>query len=264
MTASTEALVPLGSGRSFASSRLVRLGDVLPSGEARLDALARYLQDIAADDGRDASIDHHTAWLVRKTLLVLRRRPRLEEALDLVTWASGSGARWAERRTTIAVAGDAIVEVASLWVCVDLATMRPARLSERFWTMYGGAVGDRTVSSRLVHPDPPGAPRNERPWPLRVSDLDMLGHVNNAATWEAVEDELDRVSPGSRLVRAELEYRVPIDTSHRISLVSDVKGSDVKGSDVLDHRDASGQSIRVWLVAEGSVLASAAVAVTRD
>ncbi len=212
MTASAMALVPPGAGRQYRSSRLVRLSDVLPSGEARLDAIARYLQDVAADDGRDAGIANHMAWLVRKTVISLRRRPRLEEPIDLVTWASGSAARWAERRTTISVLGDPVIEAASLWVCVDLATMRPSRLPERFWTMYGEAVGERVVTSRLTHPDLPlDPPLAARPWSLRVADLDVIGHVNNAATWAAVEDELDRVGRGPALTKAELEYRGQVD-----------------------------------------------------
>ena len=27
-----------------------------------------------------------------------------------------------------------------------------------------------------------------RPWPLRAADLDMVGHVNNAAVWEALSE----------------------------------------------------------------------------
>ncbi len=247
MTASGVALVPPSAGRRYAAERLVRLGDVLPSGEARLDAMARYLQDIAADDGRDAGIDNHMAWLVRKTLMKVQRRPRLEEPIDLVTWASGSGARWAERRTTISAGGHPIVEAVSLWVCVDLATMRPTRIPERFWTVYRDAVGDRIVSSRLTHPDPPvDPPPGQRAWPLRVADLDLLGHVNNAATWAAVEDELDRVGRGSGLLSAELEYRLPIDRSHDLTLLSEV----------------SGGAMQVWMVAQGVVLATAALTLT--
>jgi acyl-ACP thioesterase len=248
MTAGGLGLVPPGPGRRYSTSCLVRLGDVLPSGEARLDAIARYLQDIAYDDGRDAGIENDLVWLVRKTIMGLARRPRVNERLDLMTWASGSGARWAERRTTISVAGEPIVESASLWVCVDLKTMRPARLPEHFWTMYGEAVDHRIVSSRLSHPDIPPASTarpTPRPWPLRVTDLDVLGHVNNAVTWAAVEDELDRIDAPGRLVRAELEYREPIDRSHDISVSS----------------QASGDVVHVWLSAEGTVLASAALTV---
>lgn len=244
MTAHGLALVPPGPGRQFAASQLVRLADVLPSGDARLDSIARYLQDIAAEDGTDAGIDTDLVWLVRKTVMGLVRRPRLGERLELVTWASGSGSRWAERRTTMSVAGESVVEAASLWVCVDSATMRPARLSERFWLMYGQSVDGRTVSSRLTHSDLPEAlPADQRPWPLRLSDLDVLGHVNNAVTWAAVEDELDRRGVNGTVVRAELEYRGPIDRSHAMSVASQVNG----------------RSVRVWLTSGMTVLASAAV-----
>jgi acyl-ACP thioesterase len=241
MTASAMGLVPPRAGRQFASTRLVRLGDVLPSGQARLDAVARYLQDVAADDGRDAGIANYLAWLVRKTVLTVVRRPRMGERLELVTWASGSGARWAERRTTISVAGEVVVEAASLWVCVDLETMRPVRLPEHFWIMYGDAVGDRVVTSRLSHPDLPAEPPpDQRPWPLRVADLDLLGHVNNAATWAAVEDELDRVARDRTLIGAELEYRGPLDRTHDTIVASRLDDS----------------TLHLWLAAGGAVLAS--------
>ena len=242
MTTHGLRLLPPGGGRRYRGTRLVRLGDVLPSGLARLDALGRYLQDVASDDGRDAGIDSNLAWLVRKTVLELRRRPRLGEELELQTWASGSGARWAERRTTICVEGQPIVEASSLWVCVDLITRRPARLPERFWVMFGDAVEDRTVSSRLAHPDPPAEPAPAyRPWPLRVGDLDILGHVNNAATWAAVDDELDRIGPDLPITGAELEYRGPIDRLLPATVASQVTGG----------------VISMWVLAGGSVAASA-------
>jgi acyl-ACP thioesterase len=209
-----------------------------------LDAIARYLQDVAADDGRDASIEGYLAWLVRKTILGVTRRPRLGERVDLVTWASGSGARWAERRTTISVAGEVLIESASLWVCVDVGTMRAIRLPQRFWDVYGEAADGRTVSTRLTHPDRPATgPGGSRPWPLRATDLDILGHVNNAVTWAAIEDELDRLGLGGGLAGADLEYREPIDRSHDLTIVSQVEGG----------------RATIWLTGAETVLASAVV-----
>lgn len=236
------ALVPPGAGRRFTASRKVRLGDVLPNGDARLDAVARYLQDVASDDGSDAQIDTELVWLVRKTILQLHRRPRLGDQLESVTWASGSGARWAERRTTISVADEPVVDAASLWVSVDPTTMRAARLPERFWALYREAVDGRVVSPRLTHADVPAVPlADARPWPLRVSDLDVMDHVNNAVTWAVVEDELDRLGLARRVAQAELEYRQPVDRSHELVVTSQVDGDEV----------------RLWLTAGASVLASA-------
>ena len=55
------------------------------------------------------------------------------------------------------------------------------------------------------------------PWPLRATDVDIHGHVNNAVHWQAVEE---LASTGRRgCVRAELDYRQPIDLGEEIELV---------------------------------------------
>jgi acyl-ACP thioesterase len=227
-------LVPVGPGRVYPANRVVRLGDVLPSGRVRFDALARYLQDIASDDGSDAGIDSDLAWVVRRSGLRVYRRPRHGEVLDLVTWASGTGSRWAERRTSISSGGRVAVEAAALWVCVDIATLRPARLSPRFWEMYGESARSRSVSSRLLHPEPePATVAAGRPWPLRLADLDLFDHVNNAVMWAALEDEAVRVAPGGRIEWAEVEYRRPIERDTEVVLAS----------------RADGPTLMVWLMA---------------
>jgi acyl-ACP thioesterase len=245
VTAGVPEMVPPGPGRRFEASRAVRLGEVLPSGEARLDSLAAYLQDIAGDDGGDAAIDRHLAWVVRKTSLVLDRRPVMADQLHLVTWGSRTGSRWAERRTTISVNGEPGVEAAAIWVCVDIASRRPAKLSPRFWEMYGEAVGERTVSSRLTHPDPSlDVAQGGRPWPLRAGDIDVLDHVNNAAVWMAVEDFLYRQGLSQQTVWAELEYRTAIEPDADLTVTGQIDGT----------------MAWVWVLAADAVQASAVVA----
>ncbi len=58
--------------------------------------------------------------------------------------------------------------------------------------------GCGAVSSTVLRPPM----RARRPWPLRTSDFDVLDHVNNARSLEAVEDELARCLPGRVPVRA--------------------------------------------------------------
>jgi acyl-ACP thioesterase len=145
------------------------------------------------------------------------------------------------------VKGETVVEAAALWVCVDMATMRPARLYPRFWRMSGEAVGRRRVPARLVHPEPaPGLLKRARRWPLRVSDFDIFDHVNNAATWTPIEDELLRVAGQTAIRWMELEYRLPLDRGDAVGLVSQFDTS----------------AARVWLLSEGAVLSSALAALT--
>jgi acyl-ACP thioesterase len=185
----------------------VRLGDTDPAGFLRLDALARFLQDVANDDARDAGLDNALGWLVRRTMIEVRTAAGLGEALTLTTFCSGFGRSWAERRTAITGSKGAVIEAVSLWVQVELASGRPTRLGPAFERLYAEASGGRTVSSRLsLAGPPPDAPA--RPWPVRHVDLDVFGHVNNAVLWAVLEE----VTAGrSRVGVGEIEYPGPVD-----------------------------------------------------
>ncbi|MEM9034237.1 MAG: acyl-ACP thioesterase domain-containing protein [Actinomycetota bacterium] len=203
-------------GRVFRSEGRVRLGDVTPSGRLRLDALARYLQDVANDDAVDAQLPGAMFWVVRRTLVEVHRSPVLREAFELRTFCGGIGSRWAERRTSLIGADGGRVECSVLWVCVDEASMRPARVPPEFSEHYGAAARDRKVRARLQLPDPPdGAPRST--WPMRAVDLDVLGHMNNAAYWAPVEEEIARRGMRRR-VRAELEYLSGIEPGEQVTV----------------------------------------------
>jgi acyl-ACP thioesterase len=202
------------AGRSVTRVRRVRLGDVTVSGRLRLDALARYLQDVASDDVDDAGI--LGAWVLRRVVLALGDLPHLRDEVTLTTFCSGVGSRFAERRTTVATNAGVAAEAVALWVYVD-ADGRPARLEPWFFDRYGEAAAGRQVSSRLRHPRP-SAGADRRPWPLRVTDVDVLDHVNNAVAWAAVEEEIDSHARGRRICRAEVEYRAAIDLGDEVEL----------------------------------------------
>lgn len=198
------------TARRFTATRTVRLGDAGLDGALRLDALARFLQDIAADDAHDVGLRSAT-WVVRRTTLTIEDRPRYGERIRLTTFCGGLGSRWAERRTVVEGPSSRI-EAASVWVHLDEASGRPAPLPTLFLEAYTESAAGRTVSSRLTLPGPP-EDAHSRPWPLRPTDFDVLGHVNNAVSWAILEDE--PLHAGT----AELEYRQPIEPSASSSLV---------------------------------------------
>jgi acyl-ACP thioesterase len=233
----------VAAGRAFTATRRVRWGDVDRRGRLRLDGIARYLQDVSNDDTRDAGLDLRLPWVVRRTTIDVVTPPRPGEVLTLTTFCGGLGAAWAERRTTIEGDDGGHVEAASLWVALDPTSGRPARLGPEFIEIYGSAADGRTVGGRLRHPAPADGAEG-RPWPLRSTDHDGMGHVNNAATWEPIEDELDR----RRLVpvRAEVEYPGSIEPRDTVEL----------RSAIVD------EELRLWLVVDGAVRASALVLTT--
>jgi acyl-ACP thioesterase len=77
------------------------------------------------------------------------------------------------------------------------------------------------------------------PWPLRATDLDVVGHVNNAAYWAPVEEELARRGRPP-VERAEIEFRAGLDPDDEVEFT------------VCDSSDGFAS----WLLVDGDVRAS--------
>jgi acyl-ACP thioesterase len=213
------------SGRVFATRRIVRSTDVTPSGRLRLDALARYLQTAAEDDVADAGLTEPVVWLVRRCQLTVRAMPVMGERLQVRTFCSGIGARWAERTTTLLGPDGPMVQASAVWAAVGRDTGRPVPLSAGFLASYGDATAGRTVSARLSHDrSGNGSGTSSRDWPLRAADFDTAGHVNNAIHWAAVEDVL--AAAGTLPAVAEMEYHRAILPGCRPRLTVGERGHD--------------------------------------
>jgi len=217
----------------------------------RLEALARFLQDIATDDADDAKLsESRGVWVLRSSDLEIVAAPVYHETVDLATFCSGTGPRWAERRTRVVGDRGALVDAAGLWVFVDRDNGRPLTLDDDFHDRYAESADGRRVRGRLVHDSPP-ADAQWRPWPLRTSDFDVLDHVNNARSLEAVEDELVRCLPDRIPRRARIEYRGTLERDGAVEL----------GSSVIEAGDGDEDVLSVWLAVEGDVRVSATVTV---
>jgi acyl-ACP thioesterase len=214
----TEPMPPRAAvGRTYSSRRRIRLSDMDSTGRLRLDAVARYLQDVATDDVAE------TGWGAPEHLWVVRRYcidvlvPFLADGeVELVTWGSGVGAVAAGRRTSLVGDRGGAIEADSVWIHLT-PDGRAARLDD--FGVYAASAAGRSVSTRKALPDPPpDAPRT--PWPLRSTDVDLLGHANNAAHWHAVEHVLLPRLDAGRPFRGVLEYRHAIDLGDNVELVA--------------------------------------------
>jgi acyl-ACP thioesterase len=212
-----ERLVPVPLlGRTFASRRHIGLSDLDAQGRFRLDAVARHLQDAAIEDVRETGwgAPEHL-WFIRRIRLDVEAPFLDDRELEVVTWCSGRAAIAAGRRWSLAGDRGGRIEVDSVWIHLG-SDRRPARLGD--FGVYGEAAGDRSVSTRLELPEPPGNAARE-PWLLRATDVDLYGHVNNAAYWHAIEHRLlDRGPDLRRPLRAFLDYGAPIDFGDEVEL----------------------------------------------
>ena len=209
-----ELISPPESGRTFTLEQPVRFSDTGPDGLLRLDAIARYLQDVATDDWDATGIVSDDMWVVRRTTLrsvAQGRWPVLKDKVSLTTWCSGVGAAWAERCTNLYVDDVLLVQSVALWVPID-PTGHPVRVRPQFFEVYGDSIQGRKISGRVTVSSPP-IDAERAPWPLRHSDLDIVGHVNNAAVWQAVSEVV-----AVPVASVEVIHHGPVEGGHDVSL----------------------------------------------
>ncbi len=219
----TEMVPAPATGRSFAREMRPLLADCSPTGRMRLDGIARWIQEIAYADIEDAGLLRESIWMVRRTRIKVLRFPRFAERVQVLTFASGIRRMWAERRTTVRAlpeadgatgqgqggdAGEALVEAVTLWIHIDPERRLPGPLTEQEVATYTEAAGHRHFRHRLTHPRPDGA-RADASWRFRRTDCDLADHVNNAAYWEVLEEELLTAEGELCEIDAELEFRAP-------------------------------------------------------
>ncbi|MGH2983794.1 MAG: acyl-[acyl-carrier-protein] thioesterase [Solirubrobacterales bacterium] len=204
-----------GSGRVFERRMRPGIADASGEGRCRLDAIARWLQDVAYLDLIAAGFEGRGAWIVRRTRIRVEAFPRFGEELLLRTFCSGIGRFSAERRTSIR--GErARVEAVGLWVCFDVERRRPMRFTPDFLELYEPSAAGRDANVRLRHPDPPPDAARE-PWHFRASEIDPAGHVNNSHYWVPLEEEL-AAGPEPAAIDAELEHREPAGAGEAVLL----------------------------------------------
>jgi acyl-ACP thioesterase len=248
----TELVDASGRGRVFSQSLRPSLADCAPSGRTRLDALARWLQDVAYFDVEEAGLADGAVWVVRRTRMRVSRFPRFAEPQHVSTFCSGLGRMWAERRTSVTALdhgapGATGVEAVSLWVHLDPRSRRPVPFSQAEIATYSEAANGRRVSARLRHPTPESLAAAKR-WLFRATECDVAGHVNNAAYWQPLEEELllgDRepctldveiefrsaAQPGEKLIVCERNRRWIVAPDGDVHATIVIRGEDFDGRD---------------------------------
>jgi acyl-ACP thioesterase len=226
--------------RRFAARRPIRLSDTDAAGRLRLDAVARYLQDVASDDWEDAGFGgSDSAWVVRRTELAVTRPFRTDLVVELETWCSGVAGSSAARRYSLRGDSGGALEAESIWIHLD-ASLRPRRLGQDFLEVYGRSAAGRRAPTRFTLPADCRGDR--RPWSIRATDIDRLGHVNNAAYWAPLEEVWAGRLDGT--LHAVLEYRKPIDLGEEVEVVTSgdtswlVAGGEVRSAARLDPEGA--------------------------
>ena len=193
----------------------VRFDECGPDGLARSSALLRYAQDVAwihserLGFDRDWYATRGLTWLVRAARVVVLQPVPLGTTLELSTTVSGFRKVWARRRTDGRFADGALAFWAHTdWVIVDARGL-PTRVPAEFPSVYGALPGPFEPGRVTLPATPTGATTHRGV--VRPQDLDPLGHVNNAAYLDYLEEALLAAGPASGHAIASLPRTIRIE-----------------------------------------------------
>ncbi len=198
----------------------VRFDECAPDGVARSSALLRYAQDIAwihserMGFGREWYAARNLAWVVRAAELAILEPIALGETIDVSTGVIGFRKVWARRRTEGRLPdGRLVLWGHTDWVMTDVARGHPGRVPPEFPGVFDVPPGPFQPGRVPLPPTPDDAVRHRSS--VRPQDLDPMGHVNNAAYLDYLEEALHAAGDAARPAitgtprRIRLEYLAP-------------------------------------------------------
>jgi len=195
----------------------VRFDESTPAGNLRVSVLLRYAQDAAWIHSERLGFDRgwYTArglwWLVRCAELRVFDDVPMGEVLTVTTQVIGYRKVWARRQTDVLrPAGQPAAQVLTDWVLTDARGM-PTRVPPEFG-VFGSSIGTFTPGRVSLPPTPTNAAIH--PVQVRHQDLDPMGHVNNAAYLDYLEEAaadsaIGQSALAARPRRYRLEYLAP-------------------------------------------------------
>ena len=204
----------------------VRFDECGPDGRIRTSSLLRYIQDVAWIHSELLGFDRAwygergLAWVVRAMELSVVAPIPLGSTIDLSTEVAGFRKVWARRRSEGRIDGQLVAWAHTDWVITDTRRGMPGRVPAEIQAAFRATPGGFEPARVPLPPAPDEAVVLSLR--ARPQDLDPMGHVNNAAYVDYLEEAL--LAAGSdaatiptalgRLIR--LEYLVPATPGHEL------------------------------------------------
>lgn len=176
-------------------------GDVDPNRIVKVSALQKIFQEVASDHtkilrvGFEDLAEKNLSWVISRINTVIIRRPRLYENILVRTWPLRSGIVESERDFEIEDSdGNVIMKATSKWCIIDSRTRKPIKMSE-FSFREPDYISRRALEYSF--PDYYGKNLSEEKHltferKVRLSDLDLNGHMNNTIYVDMIFDVLTK------------------------------------------------------------------------
>jgi acyl-CoA thioesterase FadM len=193
----------------------LRFDECGADGGVRTSALLRYAQDVAWIHSERLGFDRAwyaergLAWVVRAAELGILAPVSLGDTLSIATAITGFRKVWARRRTEARLAdGTLALWGHTDWVMTDSRGM-PGRVPPEFPARFAIAPGPFEPGRVQLSATPADAYRHAIL--VRPQDIDPMGHVNNAAYLDYLEESILAAEDGARGELAGIPRRVQLE-----------------------------------------------------
>jgi acyl-ACP thioesterase len=191
----------------------VRFDEAGADANLRSSGFLRYAQDVAWLHSEEAGFDRRwyaargLTWLVRSIDLDLREPVGYGSHLVVTTEVVGFRRVWARRRSEVCGARDGALKglLAIDWVLLGPAGT-PTRVPEEILGAFPVALPSFTPARLELSPPPADAFRER--FVARSHEIDPMGHVNNAAYLDYMEQAVALAGGGDTLRRWPRRYRL--------------------------------------------------------
>jgi acyl-ACP thioesterase len=206
-------------GYIYRTSWAVPTGDIGDQLQLRLDGVARYIQEVGAENLLDAGeAEAHPHWLVQRTVIDVIEPIEWPNEVSFSRWCSALSTRWCTMRVDLVGEEGGRIETEGFWIAINERTLTPQRVSDSLIEKFASTTGEHRLKWRPWLTDPTEVDV-VRPFALRHTDIDVFEHVTNTAYWHAVHEVMAEVPDVCRApFRAVVEYRRPIQHGEDVVL----------------------------------------------
>ena len=139
-----------------------------------------YLNAQENDFGYEFLERENAYWVLTRVLVQLDKMPKWTDTVEIKTWPRGADGLFAVRDFNISVDGEQMGRVTTYWMIVDKETRRPKRLDD-YDFLQAKFIEDKAFPDQLNKINSDGDFHIIDHRKVYASDLDVNGHVNNAA-----------------------------------------------------------------------------------
>jgi acyl-ACP thioesterase len=210
---------PPQAGYVYRTSWPVPTGDIGADLQLRLDGVARYIQEVGAENLLDAGeAEEHPHWLVQRTVIDVVEPIEWPNEVSFSRWCSALSTRWCTMRVDLVGAQGGRIETEGFWIAINEKTLTPQRVSDSLIEKFASTTSEHRLKWRPWLSNPSDVDVLA-PFALRRTDIDVFEHVTNTAYWHAMHEVMAAVPDVCRApYRAVVEYRRPIQYGEEVTL----------------------------------------------